>query len=292
MAAGSLDALLVCGNQYSGFEGAVRYVSGFEIVHRYAYVLLPARRRSHSALSARGALDRRQEKALGERSRLGRVPGNWMREHADEQRWKRLGVYGLDYIMAVRDYRELAGGAFELVPFDFRIRHGARGEERGRTRRVRDSMEIIADGFWAWSRATSPGRTEAEIMAPGGGALLRPRRRPAHDEHRAFGHARRSRGPLQSSRPARVVAPTICCFIRWKSPARTATGSSSRARLIQRQTERAHAANGAMLSRGARSRAQADARRRTGQQRAPRVGRDLRAHTASRSATFPATRSA
>ena len=36
-----VDALLVCGNQYAGFEGAVRYVSGFEIVHRYAYVLLP-----------------------------------------------------------------------------------------------------------------------------------------------------------------------------------------------------------------------------------------------------------
>src|SRR5262245_42385944 len=37
----SVDALLVCGNQYTGFEGAVRYVSGFEIVHRYVYVLFP-----------------------------------------------------------------------------------------------------------------------------------------------------------------------------------------------------------------------------------------------------------
>jgi len=36
-----LDALLVCGNQYAGFEGAVFYMSGFEIVHRYVYVLLP-----------------------------------------------------------------------------------------------------------------------------------------------------------------------------------------------------------------------------------------------------------
>ena len=33
-----LDALIVCGNQYAGFEGAVLYVSGFEIVHRYVYV--------------------------------------------------------------------------------------------------------------------------------------------------------------------------------------------------------------------------------------------------------------
>ena len=29
------------GNEYSGFEGAVTYMSGFVIVHRYAYVLLP-----------------------------------------------------------------------------------------------------------------------------------------------------------------------------------------------------------------------------------------------------------
>src|SRR5436190_1881326 len=36
-----LDAVLVCGNEYTGFEGAVTYLSGFVIVHRYAYVLLP-----------------------------------------------------------------------------------------------------------------------------------------------------------------------------------------------------------------------------------------------------------
>ena len=36
-----LDAALVCGSEYSGFEGAVTYLSGFQIVHRYAYVLLP-----------------------------------------------------------------------------------------------------------------------------------------------------------------------------------------------------------------------------------------------------------
>ena len=35
-----LDALLICGNEYTGFEGAVRYISGFEIVHRYVYALL------------------------------------------------------------------------------------------------------------------------------------------------------------------------------------------------------------------------------------------------------------
>ena len=42
MAAHDLDALVVSGNEYSGFEGAVTYLSGFQIVHRYAYVIVPA----------------------------------------------------------------------------------------------------------------------------------------------------------------------------------------------------------------------------------------------------------
>jgi hypothetical protein len=41
MQTAGLDALFVCGNQYAGFEGAVFYTSGFEIVHRYVYVVIP-----------------------------------------------------------------------------------------------------------------------------------------------------------------------------------------------------------------------------------------------------------
>jgi len=41
MAEQQLDAVLVCGSEYTGFEGAITYLSGFVIVHRYAYVLLP-----------------------------------------------------------------------------------------------------------------------------------------------------------------------------------------------------------------------------------------------------------
>jgi Xaa-Pro aminopeptidase len=42
MAAHALDGLVVSGSEYSGFEGAVTYLSGFQIVHRYAYVVVPA----------------------------------------------------------------------------------------------------------------------------------------------------------------------------------------------------------------------------------------------------------
>ena len=41
LARDGLDAAIVSGNEYTGFEGAVTYLSGFVIVHRYAYVLLP-----------------------------------------------------------------------------------------------------------------------------------------------------------------------------------------------------------------------------------------------------------
>jgi Xaa-Pro aminopeptidase len=46
------------------------------------------------------------------------VPGHWLAERASEKKWKRVGVYGMNFVMAVRDYRELAKGSFELVPFD------------------------------------------------------------------------------------------------------------------------------------------------------------------------------
>ncbi len=36
MAKAELDALIVSGSEYTGFEGAVRYMCGFHILHRYA----------------------------------------------------------------------------------------------------------------------------------------------------------------------------------------------------------------------------------------------------------------
>ena len=59
MAEHDLDALVVSGSEYSGFEGAVTYLSGFQIVHRYAYVVVPAGRRPVRRLPERGALRRR-----------------------------------------------------------------------------------------------------------------------------------------------------------------------------------------------------------------------------------------
>jgi Xaa-Pro aminopeptidase len=161
-----LDALIVCGNQYAGFEGAVRYTSGFEIVHRYVYVLLPLEGEP-TLVFPREARWIGDKKAPWVKDQVWpEVPGKWLRERASERGWKRVGVYGADFVMAVRDYRELTNGPFELVPFDreFDMARAVKSEEE--LTEVRDAMDIIVDGFWALVAAYRPGKTEAEIMAP------------------------------------------------------------------------------------------------------------------------------
>ncbi len=59
-----IDALIVCGNQYAGFEGAVFYTSGFEIVHRYLYVLIPLKGEPTLVFPQEALLDRRQEQTI------------------------------------------------------------------------------------------------------------------------------------------------------------------------------------------------------------------------------------
>src|SRR5437016_13559050 len=80
MRAHQLDALIVCGNQYAGFEGAVRYVCGFEIVHRYAYVLLPLQGDLTIVFPA-------EARWIGDKSKpwirdhvWPEVPGKWLRQ--------------------------------------------------------------------------------------------------------------------------------------------------------------------------------------------------------------------
>jgi len=156
-----LDALIVCGNQYAGFEGAVLYVSGFEIVHRYVYVVLPLEGEPTLVFSTRSPLDWRQGQAWVKDHVWPDVPGQWISERARERGWKQLGVYGMNFIMAVRDYRELIKGPFEMVPFDFEFDLARAVKSAEELAEVRDAMDIIVDGFWALVAAYEPGKTEA-----------------------------------------------------------------------------------------------------------------------------------
>jgi Xaa-Pro aminopeptidase len=166
MAPEKADALIVCGNQYAGFEGAVRYTSDFEIVHRYVYVMIP--------LSGEPVLVfPREARWIGDKKATWvkeqvwpDIPGKWLREEIEKRHWRRVAVYGLDFIMAVRDYRELQQGSFELVPFDFQFDMARAVKSDEELAGVRDSMDIILDGFHALLEAYEPGKSEAEIMAP------------------------------------------------------------------------------------------------------------------------------
>jgi Xaa-Pro aminopeptidase len=68
--------------------------------------------------------------------------------------------------MAVRDYRELQQGPFEIVPFDFHFDMARAVKSEEELEGFRDSMDIILDGFHALLAGYEPGKSEAEIMAP------------------------------------------------------------------------------------------------------------------------------
>ncbi len=161
-----LDALIVCGNQYAGFEGAVLYTSGFEIVHRYVYVVLPIEGEPTLVFPREARWIGDKQKPWVKDHVWPDIPGQWIREHGAERKWKRVGVYGMSFILAVRDYRELADAAFEMVPFDKQFDHARAVKSEEELAEVRDAMDIIVDGFWALVGAYAPGKTEAEIMAP------------------------------------------------------------------------------------------------------------------------------
>lgn len=161
-----LDALIVCGNQYAGFEGAVFYTSGFEIVHRYVYVVLPLEGEPTLVFPKEARWIGDKTKPWVKEQVWPDLPGQWIRQRGEQSKWKRVGVYGMNFIMAVRDYRELANASFELVPFDFQFDMARAVKSDEELAEIREAMGIIVEGFWALVEAYEPGKTEAEIMAP------------------------------------------------------------------------------------------------------------------------------
>ena len=84
-------------------------------------------------------------------------------EHAKDRGWRRIGVYGLDYVMTVRDYRELEG--FDVVPFDVEFDHARAVKSEAELASVKDSVRINQRGFELFADAYAPGRSAAEVMA-------------------------------------------------------------------------------------------------------------------------------
>ena len=164
MAAHDLDALIVSGSEYSGFEGAVTYLSGFQIVHRYAYVVVPADGDPFVVFPS-------EARYVGEHgtAQLEQVfhdrPGEHMADRAREAGWRRIGVYGLDYVMTVRDERALAAAGLELVPFDVEFDLARAVKSEAELESVRDSVRINERGFEIFLESYAPGKSAAEVMA-------------------------------------------------------------------------------------------------------------------------------
>jgi len=143
-----LDAALVCGTEYSGFEGAVTYLSGFQIVHRYAYVLVPREGEPAIVFPAEARyVGEHRDSQIGEQVFADR-PGEW-----------------LDYVMTVRDYAALAGAA-EVVPWDVEFDLARAVKSEAELASVREGVEINVAGFHAFREAWEPGRNAAEVLAP------------------------------------------------------------------------------------------------------------------------------
>ena len=156
-----LDAALISGSEYSGFEGAVTYLSGFQIVHRYAYVVLPVEGDPAIVFPTEARyVGTHGDSQIAEQVFVDR-PGEWL---ADRLRGKRVGVYGMDYVMTVRDYAALRD--IDLVPWEKEFDLARAVKSEAELESVRESVAINVAGFHAFREAWAPGKTAAEVMAP------------------------------------------------------------------------------------------------------------------------------
>jgi Xaa-Pro aminopeptidase len=162
MAEHDVDALIVAGSEYSGFEGAVTYMSGFQIVHRYAYVVVPADGAAYVVFPSEARYVGEHGTAQLEQLFHDR-PGELIAARARDAGWRRVGVYGLDYVLTVRDYRALDG--LDLVSFDVEFDLARAVKSEAELESVRDSVRINERGFELFFEAYAPGKTAAEVMA-------------------------------------------------------------------------------------------------------------------------------
>jgi Xaa-Pro dipeptidase len=159
---GGVDAVLVCGSEYTGFEGAVTYTCGFRILHRYAYVLIPVEGEPTCVFPQEARWVGDHTETFIEERVFAETPGEWLRDRLRERGLRRVGVYGMEFAMPVRDYRVLAD--LDLVRFDEQFDRARAVKSEEELRSVRASMAINEAGVRAVIDAYAPGRTEAELM--------------------------------------------------------------------------------------------------------------------------------
>lgn len=159
-----LDALVICGNEYTGFEGAIRYMAGFHILHRYAYVVVTLNDDPVVIFPKEATWVGDHSATFVKRRELPVHCGEWMTDYLKGRRAKKVGVYGLEYIINVRDYKALASADFELVDFDIPFDYARAQKSDEEIASVRHSMEINKQGVLDVIKAYRPGITEGALM--------------------------------------------------------------------------------------------------------------------------------
>ncbi|QIB64929.1 M24 family metallopeptidase [Kineobactrum salinum] len=164
MAEHELDALVVCGSEYTGFEGAIRYLSGFHILHRYAYVVVTQNHEAVAVFPKEATWVGDHSSTYLQEKEFPEHCGNWIKGYLQNKGVKRLGIYGLDYIINVRDFSALATGGFEIIDFEQAFDYARIQKSDEEIRSVRHSMDLCKQGVLDIIRAYEPGKTEAELM--------------------------------------------------------------------------------------------------------------------------------
>jgi Xaa-Pro aminopeptidase len=165
-----LDAVLVCATEYTGFEGAMFYLSGFRILHRYAYVLLPLEEPPTNIFPGEGRWVGDHSEGWVQDRVFADTPGKWIAQRIRERGWRRVGVYGVDLVMPVRDYVELPHDRIVRWDEGFDLARAVKSETELQS--VRDAMRINEAGVFAVMEAWEPGVTEAELMAAAENAFV------------------------------------------------------------------------------------------------------------------------
>jgi Xaa-Pro aminopeptidase len=156
-----LDYLIVSGSEYTGFEGAVRYMCGFHILHRYAYVVVPLAGDPVAVFPREATWVGDHSATFIDQREFPPHCGEWIADYLKAKGARKVGIYGLEYVINVRDYSALAKTGIELVDFDVPFDYARAQKSEEEIASVRHSMDINKAGVLAVLGAYRHGVTEA-----------------------------------------------------------------------------------------------------------------------------------
>lgn len=165
MVSAGLDHLIVSGSEYSGFEGAVRYLSGFRILHRYAYVLVSLTDDAVVIFPKEAFWVGTRDDVFLQHQEFPPHCGEWLAQRLKSKGARKVGVYGLSHIMNVRDYVALVAAGIETIDFDIPFDYARAQKSEEELVSVRHSMEINKAGVFEVASNWREGMTEEALMA-------------------------------------------------------------------------------------------------------------------------------